>query len=151
MPDVFSKAKRSEVMSKIRSSGNRDTECALASVFRAEGITGWRRNRPVFGRPDFVFPQSRTAVFVDGCFWHGCPIHGRLPANNAEFWKLKLNANRSRDKLVGRTLRAAGWRVLRIWEHELRPKNRGTLLVKLRPLLPSQTSPSRGSKFDADT
>ena len=136
MPDVFSKAKRSEVMSRIRSSGNRDTECALVAVFRAEGITGWRRHRPVFGRPDFVFPGIRTAVFVDGCFWHACPVHGRVPAGNKAFWKRKLDANRARDRLVGRTLRAAGWRVIRIWEHDLRPKNRRNLLRKLRSLRP---------------
>lgn len=75
MTDIWTKAKRSDVMSRIRGSGNKDTELKLMAVFRLHGVTGWRRKAPVFGKPDFVFPQSKLAVFVDGCFWHGCPIH----------------------------------------------------------------------------
>ena len=86
MADIFTKAKRSEVMSRVRSRGNRSTELRMISIFRSYGISGWRRNRPVFGRPDFVFPAGRVAVFVDGCFWHGCPWHGRVPASNVAFW-----------------------------------------------------------------
>ncbi len=119
MADVFTKAKRSEVMSRIRSRGNRSTELRMISIFRSHGISGWRRNRPVFGRPDFVFPVERVAVFVDGCFWHGCPRHYTAPAGHAVFWRRKLVANRSRDRWVTRTLTRAGWKVLRIWEHAL--------------------------------
>jgi DNA mismatch endonuclease (patch repair protein) len=119
VPDVFTKAKRSEVMSRIRSRGNRGTELRLIAIFREHGITGWRRHRPVFGKPDFVFPKLRVAVFVDGCFWHACPQHYTAPANNATFWRKKQAANRRRDRLVNRTLRKSGWRVLRIWEHSL--------------------------------
>ena len=117
MADIFTKAKRSEVMSRVRSRGNRSTELRMISIFRAHGISGWRRNRPVFGRPDFVFPVERVAVFVDGCFWHGCPRHYTAPAGHAAFWRRKLVANRTRDRLV--TLTRAGWKVLRIWEHAL--------------------------------
>lgn len=131
MPDIFTRAKRSQVMSRIRGRGNRDTELALASLFRREGITGWRRHRPVFGKPDFVFPRLRLAVFVDGCFWHACPIHATRPRNNAAFWRRKLAANQARDRKVNRTLRAAGWRVLRIWEHELTRKGERKLLARL--------------------
>jgi len=152
MTDVFSKAKRSEVMSRIRSRGNKDTELALARVLRANGIKGWRRqvllklcssrgNEALTGRassrslrildgassrrllqvmPDFVFLKSRTAIFVDGCFWHGCPRHATKPKNNRAFWRRKLASNKRRDRLVNRALRRAGWRVLRVWEHELR-------------------------------
>ena len=123
MPDVFTKAKRSDVMSRIRGRGNKDTELALIRIFRAHRITGWRRHRPVFGKPDFVFPRLRIAVFVDGCFWHGCPQHATKPRNNAAFWQRKFTANKARDRLVTRTLRSRGWRVLRIWEHELARKN----------------------------
>ncbi len=80
--DVFAKAKRSEVMSRVRARGNHSTELRMISIFRAHGISGWRRNRPVLGRPDFVFPAGRVVVFVDGCFWHGCPWHGRVPVSN---------------------------------------------------------------------
>lgn len=71
-------------------------------------------------RPDFVFPRLKLALFVDGCFWHACPWHCRRPAGNRAFWRAKLARNQTRDRLVTRTLRKAGWRVLRIWEHSLR-------------------------------
>ena len=141
MPDVFTKAKRSAVMARIRSRGNKGTELALARVFRALGITGWRRQLRIrhspFGirnfqvRPDFVFPKLRLAVFVDGCFWHGCPKHATQPKGNAAFWRKKFAANQTRDRLVTRTLRRAGWRVLRIWEHELARKREATLVKRL--------------------
>ena len=168
--DVFTKAKRSEVMSRIRSRGNKDTELALAKLFRRNKITGWRRhvqvriaerrvrNKPavraavnslrtphsVFRtfavRPDFVFLKSRTAVFVDGCFWHGCPRHGTQPRGNRLFWKKKFSRNIARDRLVNRALRSANWRVLRIWEHTLRwaakkPQNEARLLRRFRRML----------------
>ena len=116
MADVFTKAKRSAVMSLIRSRGNRATELRLIALMREHGITGWRRNAPVFGKPDFVFRTAKLAVFVDGCFWHGCPRHATMPANNRAFWKAKLTRNTQRDREVARMLRASGWAVLRIWE-----------------------------------
>ena len=115
-------------MGRIRSRGNRDTELVLARFFRVHGITGWRRNLRVFGRPDFLFRARRLAVFVDGCFWHGCPRHGRMPRTNATFWRDKIARNRARDRLVTRTLRRAGWQVLRLWEHDLARKHEGRLL-----------------------
>jgi len=119
MPDVFTKAKRSEVMSRIRSRGNKDTELALIKLFREHGVTGWRRNQKVFGKPDFLFRRKRLALFVDGCFWHGCPKHCKAPVGNREFWEKKLSANQERDRRVNRELRKLGWRVVRIWEHDL--------------------------------
>lgn len=93
--DVFSQAKRSDVMSRIRGSGNKATELKLIQVFRANGITGWRRGSKLPGKPDFVFPKLRTAVFVDGCFWHGCPRHATQPKTNAAFWRNKIATNRA--------------------------------------------------------
>ncbi len=118
--DVFPKEKRSEIMSRIKGEGNVATEIRLICIFREHGIKGWRRRLPVFGNPDFVFPAVRLAVFVDGCFWHGCSIHGGRPASNRSFWEEKLARNKSRDLRVSRILRERGWRVLRIWQHELR-------------------------------
>jgi DNA mismatch endonuclease (patch repair protein) len=126
--DVFSKAKRSEVMSKIRGKGNKATEIALAKLFRANGITGWRRHYPIIGRPDFAFPKQKLAVFVDGCFWHGCPKHGAQPKSNKEFWESKLASNKARDRRVNRMLRNKGWHVLRIWEHELSLRNQNKII-----------------------
>ena len=146
--DVFTKAKRSAVMSRIRSAGNKDTELRLIAIFRAQGIVGWRRGATIRGRraddggqaskfavkPDFVFRALKLAVFVDGCFWHGCPRHFIKPKNNAAFWWKKIAANRTRDRLVTRTLRRLGWKVLRIWEHELVRRDEPRLIRRLSGL-----------------
>jgi DNA mismatch endonuclease (patch repair protein) len=133
MPDVFTKAKRSEMMSRIRGRGNKETELALARIFRAVGITGWRRHIPLVGKPDFAFREQRVAIFVDGCFWHGCPKHSNMPVNNRAFWVKKLTGNQLRDRLVTRTLRKDGWRVVRVWAHELRQP--ACVLARIRKAL----------------
>lgn len=147
MADVFTKAKRSDVMSRIRSRGNKDTELALVKIFRREKITGWRRHLVISSRaalprgrtfrvkPDFVFRKERPALFVDGCFWHVCPRHSTQPKNNAAFWGNKLLANQKRDRRVNRELRKAGWRVLRIWEHALTRKNEVRLVSRIKKSL----------------
>ena len=132
MTDIWTKAKRSEVMSLIRGTGNKNTELKLISVFRLHGVTGWRRKARLFGKPDFVFPKLKLAVFVDGCFWHGCPIHATQPKTNAKFWREKIARNQVRDALVTRTLRRVGWRVMRVWEHELTRKREKRLLARFR-------------------
>ncbi len=149
MPDILTKAQRSALMAKVRSKGNASTELRLVVVFRALGITGWRRGKTLRGRkvsalevqagqrrfqvrPDFVFPVHKFAVFVDGCFWHGCPIHATQPRQNAKFWRDKIANNQARDRLVTRQLRARGWRVLRLWEHELTKRYERRLLARLR-------------------
>jgi len=134
MSDVFTKAKRSEVMSRIRGRGNKETEIALAKLFRAHGIKGWRRHQPITGKPDFIFREKRIAVFVDGCFWHGCPKHSNMPVNNREFWERKLGANKLRDGFVTKTLKKQGWTVIRIWEHELRT-DAPAVILKIKRLL----------------
>lgn len=85
MTDVFTKAKRSAVMSLIRSRGNHTTELRHIALMREHGITGWRRNAPVFDKPDFIFRAAKLAVFVDGCFWHGWPRHATKPAARTEW------------------------------------------------------------------
>ena len=119
MSDIFSKAKRSAVMARIRSKGNASTELRAIDLFKELNLTGWRRNYKLAGKPDFVFPRIRTAVFIDGCFWHQCPRCGLVPKQNSEFWSTKLSGNRDRDRTVTTQLRRSGWRVIRIWEHEL--------------------------------
>ena len=119
MPDVFTKTKRSQVMAAIRARGNKDTELKLAAILRAARITGWRRHQPLPGKPDFVFRSQRLAVFVDGCFWHGCPKHGHNPKSNRAYWLPKLRRNRERDAAISRQLSVAGWTVIRLWEHQL--------------------------------
>jgi DNA mismatch endonuclease (patch repair protein) len=124
VPDVFTKKKRSEVMSLIKAGGNRDTELKLISIFRAGGVSGWRRRQALPGKPDFVFRRERVAVFVDGCFWHGCRRHCRMPKSRLDFWRPKIARNKQRDLAVNRILRRMGWRVLRVWEHDLRQPTR---------------------------
>lgn len=117
--DLVSRQKRSWIMSRVKSSGNKSTELKMISVFRKNGFTGWRRNYPLEGRPDFVFPKQRIAVFVDGCFWHGHPSRCRVPASNREYWTAKIEKNKKRDRLVNRRLKEMGWKTLRVWEHEV--------------------------------
>ncbi|MEY2878338.1 MAG: hypothetical protein RLZZ15_718 [Verrucomicrobiota bacterium] len=152
MADIFSRRKRSAVMAAVRSRGNRSTELRLVALLRAGGITGWRRgvvlqwklgrgklsrgNREVFRvRPDFVFRARKLAVFVDGCFWHGCPAHGTRPKSNARFWREKIAGNRARDRHVTRALRERGWRVVRIWEHALARRNEARMRGRLAVML----------------
>jgi DNA mismatch endonuclease (patch repair protein) len=129
-------------MSCIRSRGNKDTELALAKLLRRHRITGWRRNKRVFGKPDFAFNHARLLLFVDGCFWHGCLKHSKPPRSNRIYWRAKMIRNKARDRFVSRALRARGWRVLRIWEHELARKNETRLLRRIqhavsRPIMKS--------------
>lgn len=131
MADIWDTSKRSEVMSKIRSSGNQTTELRLIRIFRDNRIKGWRRRQKLLGKPDFVFPKEKICVFVDGCFWHGCPKCYRRPKSNWRYWKAKTERNRMRDLKVSRELRKAGWKVIRIWEHELGEKGRAKLIRRL--------------------
>jgi DNA mismatch endonuclease, patch repair protein len=89
----------------------------------------------VFGKPDFVFRKLRVAIFVDGCFWHGCPRHGSRPQSNQHFWKEKLNRNKARDLLVAKSLKVSGWRVLRIWQHDLVAKHEKRVIARIRRAL----------------
>ena len=135
MSDVFTKEKRSEVMSRIKGKGNKDTELAMIKILRKHHLAGWRRNQVVMGKPDFIFPKQRVALFVDGCFWHGCPKHSNIPQNNREFLEKKLLGNMDRDKLVSKELRKVGWKVVRVWEHELSNSDRVVkrILAALQP------------------
>lgn len=112
-------AARSRIMSAIRGKGNKTTEAEVARMLRSSKVKGWRRHLALPGRPDFAFPRERLAVFVDGCFWHGCPRCYKAPSTNAGFWSAKVEGNRKRDRRVSRALRSQGWKVLRLWEHSL--------------------------------
>lgn len=94
-------------------------ELALRKALHALGCRYTLRSK-LPGRPDLVLPSSATVVFVDGCFWHGCPEHSVLPQNNREMWRAKLAANLARDRRVDEELKQLGWKVVRVWEHEIR-------------------------------
>jgi len=123
-------------MSRIRGTGNKQTELRLIQIFRIYHIIGWRRGSKLPGKPDFIFPKWRVAIFVDGCFWHGCPKHATWPKTRAAFWKKKIEGNRARDRRVNRELRARGWKVVRVWEHELRRRDEAKLTRRLSNLCP---------------
>lgn len=136
MADIWTKKKRSEVMSLIRGRGNKETENALLALFRQNKVVGWRRHLPLLGKPDFAFPKHKVAVFVDGCFWHGCPKCYTRPKTNRKFWDKKREDNMARDKRVTRQLRHKGWKVIRIWQHSLK-KSPSACLNRIRRALES--------------
>lgn len=130
MADNMSSEQRSFTMSRIRSRGNKTTEKRLEEILRAYGVEGWKSQMDLVGKPDFVFKDQRLAVFVDGCFWHGCPKCRLAPKTNVEYWTNKIRRNRKRDRDVKRILAAEGWMVKRIWEHSLKSPKRVVATIK---------------------
>lgn len=111
------------VRTRMSRQKSRDTgvEVALRKALHAKGARYRIHRKPVKGvrrEADIVFGPARVAVFVDGCFWHGCPVHATWPKNNAEFWRAKIEGNRSRDLDTDARLAEAGWLAVRVWEHE---------------------------------
>lgn len=133
MTDVFSLEKRSDIMRKVKSSRNKSTEIRLILILKSIGIKGWRRSYRVIGRPDFVFLDKRIAIFVDGCFWHGHDCRNVVPKQNDIYWNKKREKNRNRDKLITLLFEKRGWKVIRIWECEL--KNTNAISEKLIKIL----------------
>jgi DNA mismatch endonuclease (patch repair protein) len=143
MGDIYTAARRSQLMRCVRSKGNRTTELPLAAALRAAGITGWRRHvrlcvrtsgkgqaigsKSVRITPDFLFRGSKVAVFIDGCFWHRCPVHGSAPQSRMSFWRKKLAGNVARDMRNTKLLRKAGWHVIRFWEHNVKNNLNGCI------------------------
>ena len=107
-------------MAKVRSKGNVSTEAAAEAVLRLNRVRGWVKHpNDVLGHPDFYFRSSKLALFIDGCFWHACPICGRVPKSRTEFWSKKIDENRRRDNRVRKKLRTEGIHVVRVWEHQV--------------------------------
>ncbi len=131
--DRLTKKQRSECMSHVRGK-NTGLEKIFRKSLRSLGIKEYRLHAKVPGRPDLYFPKQRLAVFIDGCFWHGCPRCASLPVTNVRFWREKIERNRMRDKAVGIELRKAHIRTLRFWGHEIK-KNSLRCTEKLCSLL----------------
>jgi DNA mismatch endonuclease, patch repair protein len=116
-------------MAAIRSKGNRTTEARFRAMLVRASIRGWTmQTNGIAGKPDFFFPRRKVAVFVDGCFWHGCPRCGHVPSVNRSFWKAKIKRNRERDQDVTRRLARLGITTIRFWEHELRLDSKRCIL-----------------------
>lgn len=118
MADVLTRSQRKKCMSAIRGR-NTEPELLLRKALWHKGCR-YRLKNKLPGKPDIIFPSEHVAVFVDGCFWHGCPEHFQQPETNAKFWHGKIEKNKERDRKVKATLESEGWRVLRLWEHEIR-------------------------------
>ena len=124
--------KRSKAMSAVRGKGNKTTELRLRAAMVQAGFDGWKvRPKGLQGSPDFVFLSEDLVIFVDGCFWHGCPKCGHVPKKNGRFWKEKIKRNRARDRRNNRLLREVGYSVLRFWEHDL-SENIGHCITSIR-------------------
>ena len=143
--DVMTREQRSHCMSRIR---GKDTvpEMTLRRALWARGLR-YRLHYRITGRPDIVFPRQKTAIFIDGCFWHGCPAHRTHPKNNADFWRTKIENNIARDADVTKILEAEGWTVLRFWEHQIKLELSSIIdriLLALKP--PNNVDFQRGEK-----
>jgi DNA mismatch endonuclease (patch repair protein) len=133
--DVFSKEKRSKIMASIRSKNTRP-ELTLRRALWATGLR-YRIHYPIFGKPDIAFVKQRTAIFIDGCFWHKCYVCFRAPKSNKAYWNLKFKRNSERAEQVNLTLRKEGWKVLRFWEHDI-SKNNEKIVRKIRNVIRSR-------------
>lgn len=118
MADIFSKTKRSDIMSKVRNKDSR-IEITLRKALWKEGFRYRKNSTKHFGKPDIVLPKYKTVIFVDSCFWHGCKKHGSMPTTRKDFWEKKIARNKERDKEVNRHYKKESWRVIRVWEHEI--------------------------------
>jgi DNA mismatch endonuclease (patch repair protein) len=132
MADIFSKKKRSDIMSKVRSK-----ETGIEIKLRKElWKAGYRYRKNVsgyFGKPDILLKKYKAVIFIDSCFWHGCKKHGSTPQTRKKFWKEKIERNKERDKEVSKHYKKIGWKIVRIWEHDIN-KNIEKALNGLRNL-----------------
>jgi len=122
MADIFSKKKRSEIMSKVRSKDSK-IEIEFRKVLWNAGLRYRNNSTKYFGKPDLVLKKYKTVIFTDSCFWHGCKKHGTVPKTRRKFWEEKINRNIQRDKEVNKYYKKIGWRCVRVWEHELKKVN----------------------------
>jgi DNA mismatch endonuclease, patch repair protein len=118
MTDVMTKEQRSKCMSNIKSK-NTKPELILRKALWVKGMR-YRIKNTLTGNPDLHFASKKLAIFIDGCFWHGCPDHYKEPKTRTEFWKKKIDGNIKRDIYVNDVLKDSGWKVLRFWEHEIK-------------------------------
>lgn len=125
MADVYTKAKRSEIMARIKGQ-NTSPEHTIARLLRKINVRYRRNVKSIIGQPDFVVYSPKIVIFVHGCFWHNhanCK-RAKLPTTNRTFWKRKILGNKRRDNKITRFLRKQGWRVITIWQCSLRNENR---------------------------
>lgn len=140
MPDIFAPEKRHEIMQNVKTK-NTAPEIKLRSLLHKNGFRFRVNRKDLPGKPDIVLPKYRTVIFVHGCFWHGhdCP-RGQRPQTNADFWNRKIDRNVIRDKSDVSLLESLGWRVLIVWECEIKKKNEAVLLSRVKEFLLHSTN-----------
>lgn len=119
MADTVSKKKRSEIMSAVRSKDTK-MEIAFRKAIWRKGLRYSKNSSKYFGKPDIVLKKYKTAIFLDSCFWHGCKKHCRIPTARKKYWTEKIERNKQRDKAVNHYYKKIGWKVFRIWEHDIK-------------------------------
>jgi DNA mismatch endonuclease, patch repair protein len=133
MADVLTQEQRKFNMSRIKGK-NTGPEVKLRKLLYSKGVRGYRIHYHLPGKPDIVFVKKKIAIFIDGCFWHKCPICFQEPETRKDFWMKKINTNVNRDRNVDDQLQKTGWNVIRIWEHEIR-KEPDCVIKKIISLL----------------
>lgn len=127
---------RSRAMAAVKGKHNRSTEIQFRMALVRDGVTGWVTHANLQGKPDIYFPKARVAIFLDGCFWHGCARCGHIPKTNPLFWATKISRNKNRDRRNSQLVKKAGIRVIRIWEHSLNdPPQLQRILRRIRAIL----------------
>jgi DNA mismatch endonuclease (patch repair protein) len=127
---------RSQAMAAVKGKHNRTTEIQFRMALVRAGVDEWITHADLPGKPDIYFPKARLAIFLDGCFWHGCRRCGHIPKTNSLFWTTKINRNQNRDRRNSRLVRKEGIRVIRIWEHTLNdPSQLRRILHRVRAML----------------
>lgn len=127
---------RSRAMAAVKGKHNRSTETQFRMALVRDGVTGWLTHADLPGKPDIYFPKARLAIFLDGCFWHGCRRCGHVPKTNSLFWATKIGRNQNRDRRNSRLVRKEGIRVIRIWEHTLNDHHKlQRILRRIRAIL----------------
>ena len=122
---------RSKIMSSIKGKHNKSTEIKLRMALVKAGVKGWVLHpSDLFGKPDIFFAEKKLAIFVDGCFWHGCDSCGHIPKTRSIFWRAKFERNQARAKVVKSKLRKKSIKVLRVWEHVLKSPSQTQRLIK---------------------
>ena len=130
MADIFSKKKRSEIMSKIRSKDSK-IELEFRKDLWKTGLRYGKNSTNYFGKPDLVLLKHKAVVFIDSCFWHSCKKHGSMPQVRKKFWEAKLERNKQRDKEVSKSYKKKGWKIFRVWEHDIK-KDRQKIVDKIK-------------------
>ncbi|WP_261134881.1 very short patch repair endonuclease [Bacillus sp. Marseille-Q3570] len=119
MVDHLTKKQRSKNMKSVKSSGSK-LENSITKALWGKGFRFRKNVNNLFGKPDIAIKKYKIVIFIDSCFWHGCPTHSTIPHKNHDFWKRKINGNIKRDNEVTKYYKDKGWNILRIWEHDIK-------------------------------